>query len=328
MARVYVIEDDVSLRDILLQALQQALGIEALGFGQVDEALQAWPQYPPDMVLSELKLPGRSGLELATELEACGWYGPLVFFSDYLDEFTAEIPSLPRLALLAKPFDLHALLEYVAEELANPSTIEAAPAAPFGLFDYVQLSCVGGHTVEINVFSPEDHSELVGRVVILGGELWSVQDAQGLGTDAFLRLACLLEPHVTCNALLNTTLARNIPCSWDALMLRAAALRDDVIAQQFGSYEGVHGDGEAAHGWNSGEQGGYPMPDQGFPASNEAAPAYEPSLHDLVQAANAAEDAGQAAQALAILEQAMVRFPGHPEILLAVLRLQKSAGRE
>ena len=362
MARVYVIEDDASLREILLQALQELLGMEALGFGTVDDALHAWPGQPPDMVLSELRLPGRSGLDLAAELEACGWHGPLVFFSDAIDEYSPHIPHLPRLALLAKPFDLHALLAYISDELANSVPLPSAPAAPFGMFDYVQLSCVGGHTVEINVLGSEEEGDLVGRVVILGGELWSVQDAQGVGSDAFLRLACLPSMHVTCNALLNTTVARNIPCSWDALMLRAATLRDDVHERlargvdaespttepgQVGplerptfagppedSREQVDPTGEAAFsGLHDGAQGGFPMAGEfldsgpagwGVAEPPPAEPVRELTLHELVQAANTAEDAGQSEQALAILEQAMVRFPGHPEILLAVLRLKKA----
>ena len=186
-----------------------------------------------------------------------------------------------------------------------------------------------------------------------------------MGSDAFLRLACLPQTRVTCNALLHTSLARNIPCSWDALMLRAATLVDDVQERMVRGFDhdtppDPHGQvgpverptfagpppGHPAHAaanefeealdfgqnWQpsgqTNEVGPFDFGAEGYVHTGQEAYPQAPNfdqmgLHDLVQAANAAEDAGRPADALAILEQAVVRFPGHPEILLAVLRLQK-----
>ncbi len=257
MALVYVIEDDDSLREILVESLVQA-GLHTWGFASVDGAVEGLSQQVPDFLITDLDLGERSGLAMLEELDRHGLAIPTLLISGYLQEFGPHIPQRQGLELLAKPFDLQVLIEHVygvlqfipaevdavLEDVLEPGPMaqgfpsESEGAAPFGLFDYLQLACVGGHTVEINVFDPSDASNLIGRVLVLGGELWSTQDAQGMGSDAFLRLASVSGLIVTCNAMLQTSLARNIHCAWDALLLRAATLQDDVQERMQRGFDG------------------------------------------------------------------------------------------
>ncbi|MCA9002869.1 MAG: response regulator, partial [Planctomycetes bacterium] len=141
MALVYVIEDDEPLREILAEALVTGIGAAVLAFGTVDEAVAAMEAYPPDMILSDLNLPGRSGLDVLEELDQRGLATPLVYLSGYLPTYLPHIPPRDNLVLLSKPFDLDDLLQHIYQTLSQASIeVPGAGAAPLGFLDYVQLS--------------------------------------------------------------------------------------------------------------------------------------------------------------------------------------------
>lgn len=66
-ATVYIVEDDPDVAEILRHNLSQE-GFEVAVFTNGDEGLAAIEERPPDLVLLDLMLPGRSGLEVARAL--------------------------------------------------------------------------------------------------------------------------------------------------------------------------------------------------------------------------------------------------------------------
>ncbi|MEZ6005818.1 MAG: response regulator [Planctomycetota bacterium] len=342
MSLVYVIEDDTPLREILAEALTHGIGVGVLGCASVTEAAMSFGAYPPAMILCDLNLPDRSGLEILDELDRACLEVPVVFVSGYLPTYRAYIPERANISLLAKPFDLNTLLQFVLDELNRQHAAEDPENHEMGFYDYVRLACVGGHTVEINLFDSETGAELVGRVLVLGGQLWSAQDGDGAGSEAFERLANMKTGQVTCNALLNTAVQRNIHEPWDGLLLRAMSHQPvhqagtSTAAPELapeGAMDAWYGESIEGMGYPGvpydelAQAEGNPAP---IPVYSQPEPAPEPppapavpTLSDLIQAANYAEDQGNPRLALNYLEQAMAQYPGHPEILLAALRLQK-----
>jgi len=61
--RVMVVEDDESLRRVI-QAQIAAMGYQVSAVGSVDEALEIMQVTPHELILTDLQLPGRSGLDL------------------------------------------------------------------------------------------------------------------------------------------------------------------------------------------------------------------------------------------------------------------------
>src|SRR5215471_19800058 len=61
--RVMVVEDDESLRRVI-QAQIAAMGYQVSAVGRVDEALEIMHGTPHELILTDLQLPGRSGLDL------------------------------------------------------------------------------------------------------------------------------------------------------------------------------------------------------------------------------------------------------------------------
>ena len=67
MAKVYLVEDDANIREVVLYALQSA-GFEALGFETGAEFFAAMDQAPPNLVLLDIMLPGEDGLSILKTL--------------------------------------------------------------------------------------------------------------------------------------------------------------------------------------------------------------------------------------------------------------------
>ena len=68
-ARVLVVDDDASLSEMLSIVLRQE-GFDSHVVERGDEALDAFHAYRPDVVLLDLMLPGRGGIEVCKEIRA------------------------------------------------------------------------------------------------------------------------------------------------------------------------------------------------------------------------------------------------------------------
>jgi DNA-binding NtrC family response regulator len=69
MTRVLLVEDDATLRGVLARELAD-VGFEVKACASAEEALEAAPPFGPGVALVDLKLPGRSGLDLLGDLAA------------------------------------------------------------------------------------------------------------------------------------------------------------------------------------------------------------------------------------------------------------------
>jgi two-component system, cell cycle sensor histidine kinase and response regulator CckA len=115
---VLVAEDDAQARHVFRLALEgagyrvtvTASGEDALGRGLVE---------PPDLLLSDVMLPGMTGVDLALRLRATLPELPVLFVSGYLHDVLDQAPFDPVSDLLAKPFTMDALLRRVAEKLGR-----------------------------------------------------------------------------------------------------------------------------------------------------------------------------------------------------------------
>ncbi len=65
--RIWCVDDDPTIRDIEVYTLQQT-GFEAKGFAEGEALLTALQTEQPDLILLDIMLPGRDGVELLKEL--------------------------------------------------------------------------------------------------------------------------------------------------------------------------------------------------------------------------------------------------------------------
>lgn len=123
---VLLVDDHPEVRTTLAEFLEQ-LGHRAVHAGSGSEALDRIRSARPDLVLSDLRMPGMSGLELLRALEGLDDPPPLALMTAFGDADTA-IDALRQGAVdyLRKPIDvreLHRLVERhgtVSSALSNP----------------------------------------------------------------------------------------------------------------------------------------------------------------------------------------------------------------
>jgi len=67
--RIFVVDDESIIADTLCAILRSS-GYDALAFYDAETAFAACGDQPPDFVISDVSMPGMSGVELATQLKA------------------------------------------------------------------------------------------------------------------------------------------------------------------------------------------------------------------------------------------------------------------
>ncbi|MDE2404351.1 MAG: response regulator transcription factor [Sphingomonadales bacterium] len=101
---VVFVEDDPALREALL-ALMDSVGMTAKAYGSVQEYLDAPAVTGPHCLVLDVRLPGRSGLDLQAELARGGASPPIVFLSGHADvPMSVRAMKAGAIEFLVKPF--------------------------------------------------------------------------------------------------------------------------------------------------------------------------------------------------------------------------------
>jgi len=128
--RVLVVEDDEDSRNIMADALVEA-GYTVEGAADGYEALSIAARRSPDIVVSDLSMPGINGVELARRLHVFAPTVPVVLttgIEDTLDLVTAA-RAYGAVACLKKPMSLDELLWTIDRALAVRASGAAVESA-------------------------------------------------------------------------------------------------------------------------------------------------------------------------------------------------------
>jgi len=125
-ATVWVVDDDRSVRFVLSTALRDA-GYSVEGFDSAAAALAALAQQPPpDLLFTDVRMPGDDGLVLLDKLKAAHPQLPVIVMSAYTDvASTAGAFRGGAHEFLSKPFDLDDAVELARRALPE---VEEQPA--------------------------------------------------------------------------------------------------------------------------------------------------------------------------------------------------------
>jgi CheY-like chemotaxis protein len=229
--RILIVEDEETLRIGMMRALAKLPQVEVMGAGTVHDALALIDGAPPDAVISDLDLPDRFGAEILGELDRRGLRIPVTFVSAFTRSLGEKVPRSPRVRMVDKPISLERLRELATQALAGRRDSELPP--PFGPSDYLQLACLGRHSVVITHRADERDEHALGRIVVWRGQLWTAQDAGGEGEDAFRRIVTT-SGAFRCHTLDRDPGPQQIHGSWEMLLLDALRLLDEQNAAPFG----------------------------------------------------------------------------------------------
>jgi len=133
MARVLVVDDDAGIRESAAMALEK-VGLKTLQAGDVPSALQLLRAHRVDVVLSDIYMPGETGLTLLQAIaERRDPPRVILMTARGTIETTALAQRIGAFDYLAKPFDLGELIARVRAALggrvAEEVEIEAGPAS-------------------------------------------------------------------------------------------------------------------------------------------------------------------------------------------------------
>ncbi|RPE80028.1 nitrogen regulation protein NR(I) [Vulcaniibacterium tengchongense] len=130
-ARIWVVDDDRSVRFVLATALREA-GYEVDGFERAADALAALEaRGAPDLLFTDVRMPGEDGLALLDKLKARAPRLPVIVMSAYTDvASTAGAFRGGAHEFLSKPFDLDEAVALAARTLgqARQGPVPAAPS--------------------------------------------------------------------------------------------------------------------------------------------------------------------------------------------------------
>lgn len=132
MKQVWIADDDRSIRWVLEKALKRA-ELPCRTFEQAEDVLEALKTETPAVLVSDIRMPGKSGLDLLTEVKDRNPMLPVIImtaFSD-LDSAVASFQG-GAFEYLAKPFDVDKAVELIRrgiDENAPEAEEEAAEEA-------------------------------------------------------------------------------------------------------------------------------------------------------------------------------------------------------
>ena len=137
--KILLIEDDLSTASALKKVLQaEGYGVDLAERG--DDGLAQATTHSFDLVLTDLRLPGLSGLELAARLQTAKPKLPIIMMTAHGTTDTAiEATKLGVYEYLVKPFEADELLDLVASAVAHsrrmsePVTMGEARSARFAI---------------------------------------------------------------------------------------------------------------------------------------------------------------------------------------------------
>ena len=116
---VLLIDDDPEFRDSVARLLR-TVGLHTREFSSVPDFLKADPPEGPTCLILDVRMPGRSGLELQRELAAANRQVPIIFMTAHADvPMTVQAMKGGAIEFLTKPFRDQDLLDAVDAGLAR-----------------------------------------------------------------------------------------------------------------------------------------------------------------------------------------------------------------
>jgi two-component system nitrogen regulation response regulator GlnG len=131
MKPVWIVDDDRSIRWVIEKALSRE-GIAFNSFSTAQEALAALSGGAPEVLVSDIRMPGQSGLELLQAVKSRHPAVPVIVMTAYsdLDSAVAAFQG-GAYEYLPKPFDVDQAVELIRRAL-DESRREAEVAEPMG----------------------------------------------------------------------------------------------------------------------------------------------------------------------------------------------------
>lgn len=230
MRRVILVDDEETLVWTLLrQARSTRPDIAFEGFTDPLQALESIRRRPPDVLVTDLRMPGVSGIDLLVAARHTAPNLPVIIVSAYgTPEVRAEIQRNSGVQFLEKPLAFQALVGAVDRALAPRSGFSGAIDLPL-LPDLIQIYAIGQSTGMLRIVRGLDR----GEIYFLSGEITHAVCGGLKGEPAFHQI---MRWEGGVFGMDNGALAieRTIDLSWQELLLEGCRLDDEEQAARMG----------------------------------------------------------------------------------------------
>jgi len=116
---IAIIDDDISVR-WATNCLLKSLGYSAEMFSSADDFLNSGRIRETACIITDLEMPGTSGVELQMRLNADGYRIPLIFVTGYPTKRTLDrVMAAGAFGFLTKPFRQESLIDCLKSALAH-----------------------------------------------------------------------------------------------------------------------------------------------------------------------------------------------------------------
>jgi two-component system response regulator FixJ len=136
---VYVIDDDEGARHSL-EFLLDCAGIRVRSFPSADAFLESAPPLAGACIVTDVRMPGRSGIELVEEMKHGGASAPVIVITGHADVPLAIQAMRAGVAdFIEKPFDDAVMLGAIRKALADRAGGDAAEAERNAVREHIAL---------------------------------------------------------------------------------------------------------------------------------------------------------------------------------------------
>lgn len=119
---IYVIDDDGGVRKSIERVLE-SVGLSVVVFSSADDFLGCCPPSPQGCVITDLRMPGMSGLELHEVLKTKGIHIPVIFMTAFADVKTGvRAMKQGGFDFIEKPFNNQDLIDLVHQALSKSTS--------------------------------------------------------------------------------------------------------------------------------------------------------------------------------------------------------------
>jgi len=118
---ISIVDDDESVREAT-KSLVRSLGYKAMTFGSAEEFLNSAHLTTTACLITDVQMPGLSGVELQDRLIADGHHMPVIFVTAFPDErLQGRVLKSGAIGYLPKPFNEDRLIECIDAALTGPN---------------------------------------------------------------------------------------------------------------------------------------------------------------------------------------------------------------
>jgi FixJ family two-component response regulator len=119
---ISIVDDDLSVREAA-RSLVRSLGHSAVTYSSAEEFLSSGRVDTTECVISDVHMPGLSGMELQARLIADGHHTPMIFMTANPDEkLRGRVLKAGAIGYLTKPFKEDDLIECLDAALRSGSS--------------------------------------------------------------------------------------------------------------------------------------------------------------------------------------------------------------